>query len=88
MNIKDIVKDQNAHFVFYRDQSLFYETDNGFQFSVPISDAGSATINREEKAIMLMRYIRKHIARTESARTAQDADNGGVAEPPAQETVK
>ncbi|PCI75805.1 MAG: hypothetical protein COB20_12105 [SAR86 cluster bacterium] len=75
MNIKEIVKNQNAHFVFYRDQSLFYETDNGFLFSVPISDAGSATINSEEKAIMLMRYIRKHIARTESARSAQNAKN-------------
>lgn len=73
MNIKDIVKNQNAHFVFYRDRSLFYETDNGFQFSVPIADAGSATINREEKAILLMRYIRKHIARIENARSAQNA---------------
>lgn len=76
MNIKEIVKNQNAHFVFYRDQSLFYETDNGFQFSVPISEAGSATINSQEKAILLMRYIRKHIARTETARAAQDAKNG------------
>tara|TARA_R110002073_G_scaffold73578_3_gene179993 strand:+ start:493 stop:744 length:252 start_codon:yes stop_codon:yes gene_type:complete len=82
MNIKEIVKNQNAHFVFYRDQSLFYETDNGFLFSVPISDAGSATINSQEKAIMLMRYIRKHMARTESARTAQDAKNSGEDNPP------
>ncbi|MBL4580472.1 MAG: hypothetical protein JKY29_01525 [Gammaproteobacteria bacterium] len=81
MNIKEIVKNQNAHFVFYRDHSLFYETDNGFLFSVPISDAGSATINAEEKAILLMRYIRKHIAHTESARTAQDAMNRDGNEP-------
>ncbi|MBL4572500.1 MAG: hypothetical protein JKY86_05435 [Gammaproteobacteria bacterium] len=81
MNIKEIVKNQNAHFVFYRDQSLFYETDNGFLFSVPISDAGSATINAEEKAILLMRYIRKHIAHTESARAAQDAMNRDGNEP-------
>ncbi len=80
MNIKDIVKNQNAHFVFYRDRSLFYETDNGFQFSVPVSDAGSATINSEEKAILLMRYIRKHIARTEKARSAQDANDGSAEE--------
>lgn len=82
MNIKEIVKNQNAHFLFYRDQSLFYETDNGFLFSVPISDAGSSTINHEEKAIVLMRYIRKHIARTESARSAQDADNASSTEGP------
>jgi len=74
MNIKDIVKNQNAHFVFYRDEALFYETDNGFQFPVPVSDAGSATFNREEKAILLMRYIRKHLQKTTAARLAQNAE--------------
>ncbi len=69
--IKDIVKDQQAHFVYYRDHSLFYETDSGFQFPVPIEDAGSATINSEEKAILLMRYIRKHLERTAKAKEEQ-----------------
>jgi hypothetical protein len=72
MKIKDIVKGQTAHFVFYRDKALFYETDNGFLFPVPVDDAGSATLNQEEKAILLMRYIRKHLERTESARVAQN----------------
>lgn len=72
MKIKDIVKNQNAHFVFYRDESLFYETDKGFQFPVPVADAGSATFNAEEKAILLMRYIRKHLVKTEAARYAQE----------------
>ena len=71
MNIKDIVKNQNARFVFYRDRALFYETDNGFQFPVPIDDAGSATLNNEEKAILLMRYIRKHLENTKHAKQAQ-----------------
>ena len=75
MTIKDIVKNQNAHFVFYRDQCLFYETDNGFQFPIPVEDAGSATFNSEEKAILLMRYIRKHVDRTEAARDLQREDN-------------
>jgi len=74
-SIKEIVKGKNARFVFFRDKSLFYETDDGFQFPVPVEDAGSATFNAEEKAILLMRYIRKHLARTEAARTQQrDAD--------------
>ena len=72
MKIRDIVKDQNAHFVFYRDRALFYETDAGFQFPVPIEDAGSATFNQEEKAILLMRYIRKHLKNVEDARDAQN----------------
>ena len=74
-SVKEIVKGKNAHFVFFRDKSLFYETDDGFQFPIPIEDAGSATFNAEEKAILLMRYIRKHIAKTEEARARQnDAD--------------
>ena len=72
-SIKDIVKDKNAHFVFFRDRALFYETDDGFQFPVPVDDAGSATFNAEEKAILLMRYIRKHIDQTEKAREEQDS---------------
>ncbi|MGH1539242.1 MAG: hypothetical protein ACRBHB_02370 [Arenicella sp.] len=75
MNIKDIVKNQNAHFVFYRDNALFYETDNGFQFPVPINEAGSATLQKEEKAILLMRYIRKHVENTDKARNAQNEND-------------
>jgi len=75
MKIKDIVKNQNAHFVFYRDKSLFYETDNGFQFPVPINDAGTATLRKEEKAILLMRYIRKHMENTAKARNEQNRSN-------------
>jgi len=75
MEIKDIVKNQNANFVFYRDKSLFYETDNGFQFPVPIEDAGSATLNQQEKAILLMRYIRKHLERTQAAKDEQNRED-------------
>ena len=73
MKILDIVKDQNAHFVFYRDRSLFYETDGGFQFPIPIDDASSATFNKEEKAILLMRYIRKHLESVDKAKDAQNS---------------
>lgn len=70
-NIKNIVKGKTARFVFFRDRALFYETEDGFQFPVPVEDAGSATFNAEEKAILLMRYIRKHLAATEAARAEQ-----------------
>ena len=72
-NVKDIVKNQKAHFVFYRDRALFYETDDGLQFPVPVDEAGSATFNAEEKAITLMRYVRKHLENTERARREQHA---------------
>ena len=71
--LRDLVADnQKAHFVFFRDKCLFYETDQGFLFPVPVDDAGSATFNSEEKAMLLMRYIGKHLADVELARQLQD----------------
>lgn len=74
-SIKELVKGQTAHFVFYRDRSLFYETDSGFQFPVPVDDAGSATFNADEKAILLMRYMRKHLAKVSEARLTQEDES-------------
>ena len=71
MNIKDLVKGKTAKFVFYRDHQLFYEIDN-FQFPVPIEDAKGTHFNAEEKAILLMRYIRKHLANIERAKLMQE----------------
>lgn len=62
MNIKDMVSgDKKVFFQFYKNGELWYETETGFLFPVPISDAGNATFLVEDKALMFMRYIRKHI---------------------------
>lgn len=58
-NIKDHIKDKVVRFQYARAGNLWYETELGFQFPVPFSDMGEATFNAEEKAILLMRYIRK-----------------------------
>ncbi len=42
-----------------------------FQFPVPIDDAGSATLNKEERAFLLMRYIREYSKRTQAAKDEQ-----------------
>ena len=70
-DLKTLVKNKTARFAFYRDRVLHYETDDGFIFPVPIEDAGSATFNAEEKAILMMRYIRKHLENIEKARDDQ-----------------
>lgn len=54
----ELVRDQRVHFQYYRDKELWYKTDTGFLFPVPISDAGTATFLNEDKAILFMRYIR------------------------------
>lgn len=53
-----------VEFMYYRSGNLWYTTDyehGGFEFPVPISDIGNATFFADDKAMLFMRYIRKHI---------------------------
>jgi hypothetical protein len=61
MNIKDMVKNKVVTFLFYKEGDLWYTTECGFKFPVPISDTGTASMNSEDKAILFMRWIRKQI---------------------------
>jgi hypothetical protein len=69
-NIKTMVKDKVVRFKFYREGELFYETECGFVFPVPLADVGNATFMAEDKALLFMRYIRKHLVYLEKAREA------------------
>ena len=64
-----VVNNQKVRFKFYRDQQLWYETECGFRFPVPITDAGTATFLDEDRAILFMRYIRKQIATVEESQS-------------------
>jgi hypothetical protein len=62
MTLKELVKGKRARFQFYRDGELWYETEDGFAFPVPISDTGTGIFQAEDSAIVFMRWIRKHLA--------------------------
>jgi hypothetical protein len=68
-----IVNNQKVRFSFYRDGNLWYETECGFRFPVPIAEAGTATFAAEDRAILFMRYIRKQLATVDEARLARVA---------------
>jgi hypothetical protein len=60
--LKDMVKDnKRVKFEYYRKKELWYSAENGFLFPVPIEDTGDGTFKAEDKAMMFMRYIRKHL---------------------------
>jgi hypothetical protein len=62
LKIKDIVKDNMAHFSFYRAGNMFYTVrTHGVKYMFPVSleDIAGASLFAEMKAITLMRYIRK-----------------------------
>lgn len=58
-------------FSFFRDNELWYETDTGFTFPVPINDAQGATFLAKDKSIFFTRWIRRHLKTIEDARAAQ-----------------
>lgn len=58
-NIKDLVRG-NVKFTCYKRGELWYQTESGFDFPVPIEDIGDATFLSEDKGLLFMRYIRKH----------------------------
>lgn len=59
--IKELIQG-NVTFTYYRANHLYYQTECGFKFPVPIEDVGEATFNYTEKGIHMMRYIRKQLA--------------------------
>jgi hypothetical protein len=47
---------------YYRDSALWYRTEGDLLFPVPVADIeAGAQFLKEERAIMLMRWIRKHL---------------------------
>lgn len=59
--LKDLVKDKKVFFHFYREGELWYITEDGFEFPIPPDDMRGAIFRREDKAIIFMRFIRKHL---------------------------
>jgi hypothetical protein len=77
MTIKEMVKDKVVRFKYYRDGDLWYETQDGFEFSVPISDTGTGTFQAEDKAILYMRWIRKRMDEIKSWDLIRSNDAAG-----------
>jgi hypothetical protein len=73
-SITRMVKGTTVTFKYYRDKELWYELsyldEEGetrvFTFPVPIDNCGSATFNMQDKAMLFMRWIRKHKELVES----------------------
>ena len=53
-----VTDDKRVYFRYYADGSLWYETEHNELFPVAIDDLGTATLWLNEKALLLMRYMR------------------------------
>lgn len=65
LSVKEMVKNKKVNFVKYRAEILYYKTECGFEFEVPVSDIGEGSCGAEEKAIMFMRWIKKAVHKIE-----------------------
>lgn len=74
-NIKDMIKDKTVTFEYYRKGELWYKTECGFLFPVPIDDTGDGTFLAKDKAMMFMRYIRKQLQLIDEEIKIQEAEN-------------
>ena len=69
INLKDHVSENKmVRFSFYKDGLLFYKTENGLLFEVPITETGNGSFNFEDKAIFYMRWIRKQLENNEEGK--------------------
>lgn len=68
-SIKDMIANgRKVRFTHYKSGELWYVTECGFAFPVPIADAADACFLAEDKALLFMRYIRKHKDMIDKAR--------------------
>ena len=71
-SLKEMVSNnQKVRFSYYRGGDLWYTTECGFLFPVPVADIGDATFLTEDKAMLFMRYIRKYLSEVEKEKAAQ-----------------
>lgn len=64
MNLTELIKGNTATIDRYRAQHIYYNIAHEgvtYTFPVPLEDVQEATLNQTEKAITLMRYIRKSL---------------------------
>lgn len=66
-SVKEMVKGgKKVTFSYFYGGDLWYKTECGFEFPVPVEDTSGAVFRAEDKAILFMRWIRKHVAFVEA----------------------
>jgi hypothetical protein len=70
-----VVGNQRVNFDHYATGELWYTHENtGFQFPVPINDAGDGVFLASDRATFFMRWIRKHIELLEKAQAESSVE--------------
>lgn len=61
-SVKDMVKDgKKCAFAYFKAGSLFYKHEEGFIFPVPAADVAEGVLSAEERAMTLMKWIKREV---------------------------
>jgi hypothetical protein len=71
--LAEMLKGKKVKFTRYRKGELFYETECGFEFPVPVSDTGDGEFLAEDNAMMFMRWVRKQLKSIEEGKAESEA---------------
>lgn len=73
-SIKEMVQSgKQVQFVRFEGGELWYRTECGFEFPIPAQDLAGATFLATDKALLFMRWIKRHLTMLAQARQLQDA---------------
>ena len=56
-----VANDRTVRFTHYKNGELWYVTETGFSFPVPIADVGDTAFPAVDRALLYMSYIRRHL---------------------------
>ena len=70
--LREMVDDQKVQFLRYCDGNLWYRTQCGFEFPVPIAETGLSAFYTEDRAILFTTWIRRHRELVLQARASQE----------------
>lgn len=68
--LKERVKG-TVSFLSFADGELWYMTEDGFEFPVPVEDTQGAVFLNKDNALLFMRWIRRHMEMIEQAKLEQ-----------------
>lgn len=68
-DIKGMVENNKVvNFTRFQGGQLWYSTECGFEFPVSLQEVGQSTYPSQDKALLFLRFIRKHIEMIQEAR--------------------
>ena len=73
MNLEKVLQNNEAvSFMFFLSGKLWYRTENGFKFPVPIKGSGQSIFLNEDRANRFYPYIKAHAEKLGKAKIESD----------------